>query len=138
MEENIIEIENLHFAYAKKHEHKDAMVLQNISFSAKAGERIGLIGANGVGKSTLLKIFVGLLEAEDIGKVRLCGLDLNKKNLRELRRRIGYVFQDSDSQLSWQHCDSGGDGTAGAVKESAPEVHLFSVAAGRTAAADAL
>lgn len=99
MEENIIEIENLHFAYAKKHEHKDAMVLQNISFSVKAGERIGLIGANGVGKSTLLKIFVGLLEAEDIGKVRLCGLDLNKKNLRELRRRIGYVFQDSDSQL---------------------------------------
>lgn len=86
MEENIIEIENLHFAYAKKHKHKDAMVLQNISFSAKAGERIGLIGANGVGKSTLLKIFVGLLEAEDIGKVRLCGLDLNKKNLRELRR----------------------------------------------------
>lgn len=99
MEENIIEIENLHFAYAKKHEHKDAVVLQNISFSAKAGERIGLIGANGVGKSTLLKIFVGLLEPEDIGKVRLCGLDLNKKNLRELRRRIGYVFQDSDSQL---------------------------------------
>lgn len=99
MEENIIEIENLHFAYAKKHEHKDAMVLQNISFSVKAGERIGLIGANGVGKSTLLKIFVGLLEPEDIGKVRLCGLDLNKKNLRELRRRIGYVFQDSDSQL---------------------------------------
>ena len=89
MEENIIEIENLHFAYAKKHEHKDAVVLQNISFSAKAGERIGLIGANGVGKSTLLKIFVGLLEAEDIGKVRLCGLDLNKKNLRELRKRIG-------------------------------------------------
>lgn len=99
MEENVIEVESLHFAYVKKHEQKDAMVLQNISFSAKAGERIGLIGANGVGKSTLLKIFVGLLEAEDIGKVRLCGLDLNKKNLRELRRRIGYVFQDSDSQL---------------------------------------
>lgn len=100
MQESVINVEHLHFAYARKHEHKDALVLKNISFSAATGERIGLIGANGVGKSTLLKLFVGLLEHPgDIGTVKLCGLDLCKQNLRELRKRIGYVFQDSDSQL---------------------------------------
>ncbi len=99
MKEKLIEIEHLHFAYEHKHEHKDACVLKDISFSAVAGERIGLIGANGVGKSTLLKLFVGLLPYNGAGRVKLCGLDLNKENLRELRKRIGYVFQDSESQL---------------------------------------
>ncbi len=100
MKENVIEVAHLHFAYARKHEHKDALVLKNISFTAGAGERLGLIGANGVGKSTLLKLFVGLLEYQrNMGSVKLCGLDLCKDNLRELRKRIGYVFQDSDSQL---------------------------------------
>lgn len=99
MEENVIEVQHLHFAYARKHEHKDALVLKDINFTARAGEKLGLIGANGVGKSTLLKIFVGLLEHNDEGSVKLCGLELKKENLRELRKRLGYVFQDSDSQL---------------------------------------
>ena len=99
MEETIIAVQHLQYAYAHKHEHKEALVLNDISFTARAGERIGLIGANGVGKSTLLKLFVGLLERNDSGSVQLCGLDVKKENLRELRRRLGYVFQDSDSQL---------------------------------------
>ncbi len=99
MEETIIVVQHLQYAYAYKYAYKETLVLKDISFTACAGERIGLIGANGVGKSTLLKLFVGLLERNDSGSVQLCGFDLKKENLRELRRRVGYVFQDSDSQL---------------------------------------
>lgn len=49
LEETIIAVQHLQYAYAHKHEHKEALVLKDISFTARAGERIGLIGANGVG-----------------------------------------------------------------------------------------
>lgn len=88
-----VDVENLSFGYEKG---KD--ILSNISFHAGRSESVGLIGANGVGKSTFLKLLVGLyLDYE--GTVRVGDLPVEKKTLPEIRSGIGYVFQDSDSQL---------------------------------------
>ena len=88
-----IDIENVSFSYQKEHK-----VLDDISFIAHENDSIGIIGANGVGKSTLLKLLVGLnLNYE--GSIRVEDIPLEKKTLSKIREKIGYVFQDSDSQL---------------------------------------
>lgn len=76
----------------------EKQVLSNINFTVSNQEAIGLIGANGVGKSTLLKIVVGLL-LDYRGNIIINEWTLNKKNLSKIRKEVGYVFQDSDSQL---------------------------------------
>lgn len=88
-----VEIESLHFAYSG-----DVKALQDISFAIHKGETVGLIGANGAGKSTLLKLLVGLLDGYK-GRMEVDGLAVEKKNFAQIRAEIGYVFQDSDSQL---------------------------------------
>ena len=90
---SIIEIEDLRFCY-----HVDRYVLDGISLIVAPGESVGVIGANGVGKSTFLKILAGLLPEYE-GSIRIADRLLEKKNYGEIRRRLGYVFQDSDSQL---------------------------------------
>ena len=88
-----IDVENLSFAYEKGTE-----ILSQISFHASEADSIGLIGANGVGKSTLLKLLVGLyLDFE--GTIRIEDVPVEKSTLSLIRSKIGYVFQDSDSQL---------------------------------------
>ena len=88
-----INVENLTFSYEKNNK-----ILNNINFNAKENEAIGIIGANGVGKSTLLKLLVGL-DLNYEGKINIGKTILNKKNLNKIRENIGYVFQDSDNQL---------------------------------------
>lgn len=73
-------------------------ILKNVSFFAGEGESIGLVGANGAGKSTLLKLLVGL-EYADEGSIRMMEIPVERGTMAKLRERIGYVFQDSDSQL---------------------------------------
>lgn len=86
-------VEHLNFSYEKKQP-----VLQDISFFAGEQESVGIIGANGVGKSTLLKLLVGLnLNFE--GSIRVEDIPLEKQTLPKIRERMGYVFQDADSQL---------------------------------------
>ena len=88
-----IDFENISFAY-----EKNIPILNNISFHASENESIGLIGANGAGKSTLLKLIVGLyLNFE--GHIRVEEIPVEKGTLPKIREKIGYVFQDSDSQL---------------------------------------
>lgn len=79
--ENIIEIKDLSFNYG------GADILQNISLNVEAGEFLGLVGPNAGGKSTLLKIILGLLKPSS-GHVRLFGLPA-----AEGRKRIGYCPQ---------------------------------------------
>ena len=88
-----IDIEHLSFRYDKK-----TQVLTDLSFHAGEHESIGIIGANGVGKSTLLKLLVGL-ELPTEGSIRIEEIPLEKSTLSKIREKIGYVFQDSDSQL---------------------------------------
>ena len=89
----VLKLENVSFAYDPGHE-----VLKEISLVLTEGEQVALIGANGVGKSTLLKLFVGLLSPQS-GCVSVSGMPVEKANLVAVRRAAGYVFQDAESQL---------------------------------------
>ena len=88
---SVLEIENLSFAYRNA-----PPLFQGLSL--RTDETVGLIGANGAGKSTLLKLLVGL-ETGYGGSIRIHGQEAWGRGLDEIRRRTGYVFQDSDSQL---------------------------------------
>lgn len=90
-----IELQHLMFRYKKQ---QPEYVLNDLCMSVEDGQSVGIIGPNGVGKSTLLKVLTGLL-LEYEGKVSVDGLALQKQNLDKIRRKLGYVFQDSDSQL---------------------------------------
>lgn len=88
----MIVFDNVSFAY-----EKGSPVLHNLSFTIRDGEAVGLIGANGAGKSTILKVLLGLLPHE--GSVSVDGLEVEKKNLAEIRRKLGFVLQNSDNQM---------------------------------------
>lgn len=79
----IIEVKNLNFSY------NNLPVLENISFAVATGDYVGIIGPNGGGKTTLLKMLVGLLKP-DSGSLTLFGKDITK--LKD-RSAIGYVPQ---------------------------------------------
>lgn len=88
-----IKIEQLTFSYSGFKE-----VLSDINLNISEGETIGIIGENGAGKSTLLKLIIGLLSNYS-GKIEIDGIEVKKSVLSDIRKKIGYVFQDSDSQL---------------------------------------
>ncbi len=89
-----IRLENVSFSYGKG----QAPVLKGLSFEIAGEESVGLIGANGAGKSTLLKLLVGLLEGFE-GRIEIEGEELKPSTVQSIRTKIGYVFQDSESQL---------------------------------------
>lgn len=88
-----IDVENVSFGYEKGKE-----ILREISLHASETDSIGIIGANGVGKSTFLKMLVGL-NLDFTGSIRIEEIPVEKCTLAQIRSKIGYVFQDSDSQL---------------------------------------
>lgn len=71
--------------------------LNGVDFRLDAGETVALFGPNGSGKTTFVLHLNGLLAGE--GTVAICGLPALKANLAEIRRKVGVVFQDSDTQL---------------------------------------
>ena len=74
-------------------------VLKGIDLHVCRGDRIGLIGANGSGKTTVCKIIMGLVKP-DSGKVEIFDrIREREADFTEVRRRIGFVFQDADDQL---------------------------------------
>ena len=88
----MIEMEHVSFAY-----EKGRPVLSDISFRIEDGEAVGLIGANGAGKSTVMKLLLGLLSGE--GRISVDGDEVKKENLAKIRRRLGFVLQNSDNQM---------------------------------------
>ncbi len=88
----MIEFRHVNFAY-----EKDRPVLKDLSFRIENGESVGLIGANGAGKSTVMKLLLGLLEGD--GSILVDGAEVSRGNLREIRRKIGFVLQNSDDQM---------------------------------------
>lgn len=88
-----LEVKEISFGYENKQK-----ILREISFTANANEAIGIVGANGVGKSTLLKMMVGLLPILS-GEIFVEGVKLTEENLPKIREKMGFVFQDSDNQL---------------------------------------
>jgi energy-coupling factor transport system ATP-binding protein len=92
-----IVVENLSYIYMKDSPfEKEA--LKNINLKIENGEFVGIIGHTGSGKSTLVQHFNGLLKPTQ-GKVTINGEDILKKNLKELRRQVGIVFQYPEHQL---------------------------------------
>lgn len=84
-----IEFKNVSFAYPESNKH----ALENISFKINAGEKVGILGRNGSGKTTVEKLILGLY-APDSGSVLIDGIDINQIDPVDLRKNIGYVPQD--------------------------------------------
>lgn len=93
MDELIIESRNLCFSY-----EDNEKILNNVDLTIRRGERVGIIGSNGVGKSTFMRLLVGLENGYE-GTLIVCGMEADKKNIGNIRKKTGYVFQDADSQL---------------------------------------
>lgn len=92
---NIIEVKNLKYKYNQEDEH---YTLNDVSFHVKQGEWLSIIGHNGSGKSTTVRLIDGLLEAES-GDIYIDGDALTIDNVWDKRRLIGMVFQNPDNQF---------------------------------------
>ncbi|MGM0436792.1 MAG: energy-coupling factor transporter ATPase [Bacillota bacterium] len=92
----LIELKNITHIY----EQQNVMALDNINLSIDKNEFIGLVGHTGSGKSTLVQLFNGLITPSD-GEVYVDGIQVNaeKVNLKDIRRKIGLVFQYPEHQL---------------------------------------
>ncbi|MGB9377635.1 MAG: ABC transporter ATP-binding protein [Mycobacteriales bacterium] len=88
-----LEVRDLAYAYPDGHQ-----ALYGVSLTLQPGERVALLGPNGAGKTTLILHLNGILTAGH-GSVKVAGMAVDAANLREIRRRVGIVFQDPDDQL---------------------------------------
>ncbi len=89
-----VELAGVHHAYPDGRQ-----ALRGVDLSVATGERVAVLGPNGAGKTTLVLHLNGVL-APSAGRVSVDGLDTaDKAALREIRRRVGLVFQDPDDQL---------------------------------------
>ena len=84
-----IEIENLSYHYPGQED-----LLRNVSLSARQGERIAIVGKSGCGKTTLLKLLVGLLNADE-GRILYSGMEISHIKISGLHKRIGFILQNS-------------------------------------------
>ena len=95
MMKNIIEVHNLKYKYDNDTEE---YILNDVTFHVKHGEWLSIVGHNGSGKSTTIRLIDGLLEAES-GEIIILGDQLTPENVWEKRRHIGMVFQNPDNQF---------------------------------------
>ena len=92
---SIIDVKNLSFRYKESQEYHD---VKDITFHVKRGEWLSIVGHNGSGKSTTVRLIDGLLEAES-GEIVIDGQRLTEENVWNIRRQIGMVFQNPDNQF---------------------------------------
>ena len=89
----MIRIKNVSFTYPDGNK-----ALSNISLEIKEGSTVAIVGANGAGKSTLLNLLVGIHQTKE-GEIEIANIPLCKDRLDEIRRGVGFVFQNPDDQL---------------------------------------
>ena len=117
----MIRFENVTFEY-----EKGKPVISDVSFTIEKGENVGLIGANGAGKSTIMKLLLGLCGpgagvslkagggaggsgivrggnnsdvADGVGRILVDGIEVLPRNLAQIRQKLGFVLQNSDNQM---------------------------------------
>ena len=83
-----IEFNNVSFSY-----NKDVNAISNINFKLKRGETLGIIGATGSGKSTIIKLLMKFYEVDE-GKIRINGYGINGVDKNELHKKFGVAFQN--------------------------------------------
>ena len=88
----MIELSHVSFSY-----ERSRTVIRDLSFRIESGESVGLIGANGAGKSTIMKLLLGLIPGE--GRILVDGTEVRRENLPLIRRKLGFVLQNSDDQM---------------------------------------
>lgn len=88
-----LSVKNLKYAYPDGHQ-----ALFGVDLDLAFGSRLALLGPNGAGKTTLVLHLNGIIETIS-GSVEVAGILVDKKNMKEVRRRVGIVFQDPDDQL---------------------------------------
>jgi cobalt/nickel transport system ATP-binding protein len=90
-----IELQDLSYTYPNGHR-----ALRGITLRIEAGERVAILGPNGAGKSTLCLQLNGILEPTG-GSASVCGLPVGRRagDIKEVRRKVGVVFQDPDDML---------------------------------------
>jgi cobalt/nickel transport system ATP-binding protein len=93
MKEIAVEISRLSYTYPD-----GQLGLTDINLTIHCGESVALIGPNGAGKSTLLLHLNGILRGPN-SAVKMLGLPVDNKNIREIRKKVGMVFQDPEDQL---------------------------------------
>lgn len=95
---SVLSCENIYFAYGKK------TVLSGVGLELKEGEILSLLGPNGTGKSTLMKIILGLLKPKD-GSVKVYDKALDKYGAKERARTLAYVPQSSNIAFAFSALD---------------------------------
>ena len=89
----VVAVQNLVYAYSRQEP-----VLRQMSFILNEGERVALLGPTGSGKSTLLENLIGLKQPQS-GEIWIQGIRVEPKTLPQVRRQIGFCFQDANDQL---------------------------------------
>lgn len=92
---SVVDVKNLSFRYKENQEYYD---VKDITFHVKRGEWLSIVGHNGSGKSTTVRLIDGLLEVES-GEIAIDGQRLTEGNVWSIRRQIGMVFQNPDNQF---------------------------------------
>ncbi len=87
-----IEFRNVSFTYPDKDKETQA-ALRNVSFTVHAGESIALVGSNGAGKTTIVKLLTRLYDPDE-GEILIGGHNIKEYDLKELRDHVGVIFQD--------------------------------------------
>ncbi len=88
-----VEVTDLRYAYPD-----GQAALRGVDLTVEAGERVAVLGPNGAGKTTLALHLNGILQPPP-GRVRIGGVEVGRRTVRDIRRRVGLVFQDPDDQL---------------------------------------
>lgn len=90
----MIKLENVSFKYNAN----EPYALNDVSFTVNKNEWVSILGHNGSGKSTIAKILIGLVEANQ-GHIYYDDLELNENTINDIRKRVGIVFQNPDNQF---------------------------------------